>query len=114
MSDLLYRLNIETGVPVWGDDAEKLDGIFAAALLTPATDISLCPFCGDGRAERHEHGVLRCADCETVWINDSDYQRLTEKPETVATRLALIYQQAHSEPLFDMTYCSDNERRRIA
>jgi hypothetical protein len=102
MSDLLYRLNIDDGVPVWEDDPEKLDGIFAQALTTPGKRDGLCPFCGDGRAFLHADGVRRCKDCETTWILDSDYQRLTEDVETTANRLALEYQRAHSKPLFKM------------
>lgn len=102
MSDLLYRLNTEGDVPLLDDDPEKLDGIFAQALHTPGKRDGLCPFCGEGRAYRHEHGVFRCADCETTWIKDADYQRLIEDADTTAARLALAYQKAHSKPLFDL------------
>lgn len=102
MSDLLYRLNTEGDDPLWDDDPEKLDGIFAQALRTPGTRDGLCPFCGEGRAYRHENGVVRCADCETTWIKDADYQRLIEDADTTTARLALEYQQAHSKPLFDL------------
>ena len=102
MSDLLYRLNIENGVPVWEDDPEKLDGIFVQALTNPGKRDGLCPFCGDGHAYRHEHGVRSCGDCETVWIPDSDYQRLIEDAATTANRLALEYQRKHSKPLFNL------------
>ena len=102
MSDLLYRLNIESGVPVWEDDPEKLDGIFAQALTTPGKRDGLCPFCGAGRAYRHGNGVRSCGDCLTVWIDDSVLQRLTESEEARSARLALAYQKAHSKPLFDL------------
>ena len=102
MSDLLYRLNIDDGVPVWEDDPEKLDGIFAQALTTPGKRDGLCPFCGAGRSYRHGNGVRSCGDCLTVWIDDSVLQRLTESEEARSTRLALAYQKAHSKPLFDL------------
>lgn len=102
MSDLLYRLNTEGDVPLWDDDPEKLDGIFAQALRTPGTRDGLCPFCGEGRSYRHEHGVRSCGDCLTVWIDDSVLQRLTESEEARSARLALAYQKAHSKPLFDL------------
>ena len=101
MNALLHMVD-DNGAPLGWEESERLDGIFAAALATPGKRAGRCPFCGDGRAYRHVDGVRRCADCETVWILDSDYQRLVEDAATPANRLALEYQKAHSKPLFKM------------
>ena len=106
MSDLLYRLNTEgdgaEGLNLSFEDTERLLAIFDEALRTPGKRDGLCPFCGEGRAYRHENGVRSCGDCLTVWIDDSVLQRLTESEEARSARLALEYQKAHSKPLFNL------------
>ena len=101
MNALLHMVD-DNGAPLGWEESERLDGIFAAALATPGKRDGRCPFCGDGRAYRHTDGVRRCADCETVWIHDSDYRRLTDDADPTAARLALHYQRRHSKPLFPM------------
>lgn len=65
-----------------------------------------CPFCavqplGGNLVSRHETGVHYCEDCQTFWIDDTDFRRLTETEDARLARLAGEYQAAHSEPLFD-------------
>ena len=104
MNELLYRLNTESGevLELPQEDIDKLDAIFAEALSTPGkVDEEMnCSFCGGGPVYRYANGVSHCVDCDTSWIDDTDFQRLTESEESRSARLAMEYQQAHSEPLF--------------
>ena len=104
MNELLYRLNTEDSetLNLSFEDTEKLEAIFREALRTPVNYVGFCPFCNAGDARRHADGVWHCGECDTTWIDDSDFQRLTESEEARATRLAGEYQAAHSEPFFGL------------
>lgn len=107
MNELLWRLNTEGGevLNLPQEEIEKLDAILAEALRTPGRldEEVNCPFCGGNPVYRYANGVSHCDDCETSWIDDEDFQRLTESEEARAARLAIEHQRAHSEPMFDLT-----------
>lgn len=106
MNELLWRLNTEGGdvLNLPQEDIEKLDAILAEAMRTPGKkdEEMNCLFCGGGPVYRYANGVSHCVDCDTSWIDDTDFQRLTESEEARSARLALEHQQAHSESLFEI------------
>ena len=91
------------------DELAAVERIFDAAIDDDAWVLvgGWCPFCviqplGGNLIRQHESGVHFCEDCDTFWIDDTDFKRLTESEEARAARLAGEYQAAHSEPLFGL------------